>query len=103
MLVNARSICFIALMLVYLCPFNSNAQVDQAPEEVSIQSSSAKTRVYTENGRLHLNVNPKDLTKFKAAGVVTYVDFGAKGDGKTDDIDAIAATHALANKYRLKV
>ena len=30
-------------------------------------------------------------------------DFGAKGDGKTDDIDAIAATHAVANQNDLLV
>ncbi|MDY0165874.1 MAG: hypothetical protein RBS80_04975 [Thermoguttaceae bacterium] len=32
-------------------------------------------------------------------GVVRYSDFGATGDGKTDDIDAIAAAHAFANEH----
>ena len=41
--------------------------------------------------------------KFKANGFVRYSDFGARGDGKTDDIDAIAATHAYANKKGLPV
>ncbi|HPN69622.1 MAG TPA: hypothetical protein PLZ32_08880, partial [Saprospiraceae bacterium] len=36
-------------------------------------------------------------------GFVSYDDFGAKGDGKTDDIDAIAATHAFANQHGLMV
>ena len=36
-------------------------------------------------------------------GRVRYSDFGAKGDGKTDDMDAIAATHAFANEHGLKV
>lgn len=49
------------------------------------------------------NVAPKDVRKFKAAGVVHYRDFGARGDGKTDDIDAIAATHAFANAHGLRV
>jgi hypothetical protein len=35
--------------------------------------------------------------------LVRYSDFGAKGDGKTDDIDAIAATHAFANQQDLPV
>jgi hypothetical protein len=35
--------------------------------------------------------------------VVSYSDFGARGDGKTDDIDAIAATHAFANQENLPV
>ncbi|MCE7054463.1 hypothetical protein LZF95_07250 [Algoriphagus sp. AGSA1] len=34
---------------------------------------------------------------------VRYSDFGAKGDGKTDDIDAIAAAHRFANENRLPV
>jgi hypothetical protein len=36
-------------------------------------------------------------------GVVRYSQFGAKGDGKTDDIDAIAEAHAFANQHRLPV
>lgn len=34
---------------------------------------------------------------------VTYRDFGAKGDGKTDDVKAIAAAHAYANEHGLTV
>lgn len=34
---------------------------------------------------------------------VTYEQFGAKGDGKTDDIDAIVAAHAYANEHDLPV
>lgn len=36
-------------------------------------------------------------------GVVRYSQFGAKGDGKTDDLDAIAEAHAFANRHRLPV
>ena len=32
-----------------------------------------------------------------------YSEFGATGDGKTDDMDAIRKTHTCANKYNLKV
>jgi hypothetical protein len=39
----------------------------------------------------------------KTAGVVGYGDFGARGDGKTDDIDAIVAAHAYANRHGLPV
>jgi hypothetical protein len=45
----------------------------------------------------------KDLQKFKASGFVRYSDFGARGDGKTDDMEAIAATHAFANQHGLPV
>ena len=34
---------------------------------------------------------------------VCYEDFGAVGDGKTDDFDAIAKAHAYANENRLDV
>lgn len=47
--------------------------------------------------------SPKDVLKFKAAKVVHYSDFGAKGDGRTDDIEAIIATHAFANLHHLMV
>jgi len=38
-----------------------------------------------------------------AADVVTYEEFGAVGDGKTDDMAAIVAAHAAANKKGLPV
>ena len=69
-----------------------------------ITSENDKTRVRTnEIGELLINVSPKDVLKFKANGLVRYSDFGARGDGKTDDIDAIAAAHAFANEQGLPV
>jgi hypothetical protein len=38
-----------------------------------------------------------------SAGIVHYSDFGAKGDGKTDDIEALAAAHEYANQHGLPV
>jgi hypothetical protein len=35
--------------------------------------------------------------------LVSYSDFGARGDGKTDDIEAIASAHAFANQHGLSV
>ena len=53
---------------------------------------------------LSLNIReseaPKSIIKSKT---VKYSDFGAKGDGKTDDIEAIIAAHAYANDHNLKV
>ncbi len=48
----------------------------------------------------YLPLNTKVSTKAKA---VKYSEFGAKGDGKTDDMAAIVATHAYANSHNLKV
>lgn len=75
-----------------------------AQDQQTLTFRKGKTEVHThEKGQLLVNVSPKDVSKFKAAGQVTYSDFGAKGDGKTDDIDAIAATHTFANAHNLPV
>ena len=90
--------CLLAGVVVTL------GQTKGPSENVVITSNKKKTLVSTnENGELHVNVSPKDLLKFKAVGWVRYSDFGARGDGKTDDIDAIAATHAFANLHALLV
>lgn len=43
------------------------------------------------------------IKKIIANGWVSYSDFGAIGDGKTDDIEAIVATHTFANQHNLTV
>ena len=63
-----------------------------------------KTEVRTnEKGELVIHVSKKDAQRFKDSGVVQYRDFGAKGNGKADDMDVIAATHAYANQNALAV
>lgn len=42
-------------------------------------------------------------SNFKQDSVVSYLDFGAKGDGITDDMDAIIAAHEFANEQGLAV
>jgi len=82
----------------------AQGQTGNSPENVVITSTKKKTRVSTDkNGKLHVNVSTKDASKFKTAGMVYYSDFGAKGNGKTDDIDAIAGAHAFANQHGLPV
>ena len=90
---------------LFSCVFSmAQGQTKSQSENVVITSEKNKPHVRTnENGELVVNVSPKDVEKFKAAGLVHYSDFGAKGDGKTDDIDAIAAAHAFANKHGLLV
>lgn len=89
-------------MFLLFCAFLAQGQT--SPETVVITSQNEKTRVYVaENGILHVNASPEEVRKHKAAGFVRYQDFGAKGDSKTDDMDAIAATHAFANSHGLSV
>jgi hypothetical protein len=95
----------ILLILLFLtASFVTQAQDKSATEAVAITSEKGKTYVYTkDSGELTVNVTPKDVAKYKAARLVHYSDLGAKGDGKTDDINAIAATHAFANLHGLAV
>lgn len=97
---------YIFPMFLFLnCVFTTQAQ-HKAPLEnkVMVTSLEQKTQVYTNDKQeLTVNVSPKDVLKFKAAGLVRYSDLGAKGDGTTDDIDVIAATHAFANLHGLLV
>jgi len=91
------------MFFLFVFVFNVSGQHKNASDSVIITSEKTATRVYTENGELHINVPPEEVTKFKTTGYVRYKDFGAKGDGKTDDLEAIAATHAFANSYGLPV
>ncbi|RYF62534.1 MAG: hypothetical protein EOO39_30110, partial [Cytophagaceae bacterium] len=92
------------IVLSLTCVVVARAQTNGLPDQVVITAQNQKTQVSTnESGGLLVNVSPKDVSKYKAGGVVRYSDFGARGDGKTDDIDAIAATHAFANLHGLSV
>lgn len=82
----------------------AQAQTESPTNKVILTSQNQKTQVRTnEKGELLVNVAPKDAQAFKKRGWVGYRDFGAKGDGKTDDMDAIAAAHAFANQQNLPV
>jgi len=92
------------LVFVLISLFEVHAQTNDPLDNVVITSTKKKTQVLTnDNGELLVNVSPRDVLKFKSAGMVRYSDFGAKGNGKTDDMDAIAATHAFANQHNLQV
>ncbi|PXX31518.1 hypothetical protein [Arenibacter sp. ARW7G5Y1] len=94
----------VLLFLFFSCSMLTYGQVENPFKNVVITSIKKKTQVKTDkNGQLHVNVSPKNVLKFKGLGWVRYSDFGATGDGKTDDMDAIAATHAFANLHNLMV
>jgi hypothetical protein len=89
---------------LFSCVIVAQGQTKSLLESIVITSEKNKTEVRTdENGVLHVNVSPADVLLFKSTGSVIYNDFGARGDGKTDDIDAIAAAHAFANQHNLSV
>ncbi len=95
---------FILLFLSITSAVVVNGQSESHAENVVITFDKKKTSVHVhDNGELIINVSPKDNQRFQTNGFVRYSDLGAKGDGKTDDINAIAGTHAFANQYRLTV
>ncbi len=96
---------FLLFFFLFFSVFSMAIGQNNSPlENVVITSNGNKTRVSTnENGELLVNVSPKEVRKFRSNGLVRYSDFGAKGDGKTDDMDAIAAAHAFANQNGLSV
>ncbi len=95
---------YVLLMFLSTWAIVAPGQTADPLEQVVITSDQQKTQVRTrENGELHVNVSPEDVAKLKSAGRVHYRDFGAQGNGKTDDMDAIAATHAFANQHGLPV
>lgn len=63
-----------------------------------------KVQVSTnEKGELLIKITDERIQQLKTKGFINYSDFDAKGDGKTDDIDAIAAAHQIANEQNLPV
>jgi hypothetical protein len=101
------TICMKSMIMSFLLLFAvivAVAQTGGRADKVTITILDAKTEVrINANGELQVNVSPSDVQRFKTRGWVSYTDFSAKGDGKTDDIDAIAATHAFANQQGLMV
>ncbi len=82
----------------------SKGQTKASAEHIITTNKKGKTTIRSlKNGQLQIDISKKDIAKFKGRGFVNYSDLNAKGDGKTDDINAIAATHSIANRYNLSV
>jgi hypothetical protein len=96
---------YASLMIFFLSFLHLiHGQTESMAEHLVITSKKKKNSVFIDNkGVLQIRVTPKEVQKFKTLGVVRYSDFGAIGDGRTDDMDAIAATHAFANQHQLMV
>lgn len=100
MMKNTPFLLFLAVGLVCLTQVHAQSKSD--PEVITYRPEKTQVRL-NEKGALSINVSPADVTKFKAEGWVRYSDFGAVGDGRTDDTDAIFAAHAFANQHNLTV
>lgn len=82
----------------------AHSQVAPVVDTVSITITGDRTEVSTDaRGVLHVTVSTENAAAIERRGEVHYSDFGAVGDGTTDDIDAIAAAHAFANQRGLPV
>ncbi|SDC48942.1 hypothetical protein [Niabella drilacis] len=96
--------CHLLILLFLAGALTAQAQTGIRSGGTIITYKPGKTRIgENEKGGLLINVSPRDLQKFKASGFVQYSDLGAAGDGKSDDIDPIVATHAVANEQGLAV
>ncbi len=92
------------LLFIFFYTICTQAQTDNPLDNVVIISGTVETQVSVDHsGKLSVRVSTDDASKLKTKGWVSYSDFGAKGDGKTDDIDAIAGAHAFANQHGLSV
>ena len=93
------------ILILALATFTlaGTAQNKTSNEHV-ITKSKKKTEVLIgDKGELRIAISPKDANRIQKNGFVDYETFGAKGDGVTDDIDAIAAAHYYANSVNLPV
>ncbi len=92
------------LVSLFSCVVTAQGQTQDSPATVVTTTGNQPTQVTVNgDGELEVQVSSNDHFKLKAAGWVSYSDFGAIGDGRTDDMDAIAATHAYANQQGLTV
>ena len=94
---------FIIFLVFLFLVFIATAQNSAATNDF-ISTNKKKTEVFTnDKGELRISVSKKDGKKMLEKGFVDYETFGAKGDGKTDDFDAIVAAHRYANQLNLPV
>lgn len=86
---------FSILFLFISVFFFTNCQPETSLEEIVVSSD--------QNGELLINISDEHIKKFKQNGFLQYSDFGAVGDGKIDDMLAIAAAHKIANENNIAV
>lgn len=91
------------VLLLGLVVFCTTSVCGQVPRPAEIRLDRKQTRAYVQDGQWIVELSKRDLSRFKAQSWVRYSDLGAKGDGKTDDMGALVATHEVANRFGLRV
>lgn len=99
------SLILFANFLIISCSSTSQAENKKIQSgQYYLYVNENSTKVIGDNqDTLKINLNIKDLNRFKERGSVYYSDIGAIGDGISDDIIFIRATHAVANYYGFDV
>lgn len=92
---------FIVIMLYGMIGRVQAGNPSETGRDASGRSNPAE--MLDNNDKLDVGLSAKDLQKLKRRGFVRYSDFGARGDGKADDMDAIVRTHMFANEHGLNV
>ena len=99
------SLVLFANFLIISCSSPSrveNKKIQSGQYYLSVNENSTKV-LGDDQDTIKINLNLKDLNRFKKRGSVYYSDIGAIGDGISDDIIFIRATHAVANYYGFDV
>lgn len=92
------------LVLLFICSFDLLARQKSSEEKIQLLYDQATTSVAeNEEGFLVVSISTSDLSRFNRQGFVQYSDFGAVGDGQSDDQLNIVASHAVANDTQLPV
>lgn len=90
----------ISILILWLCVLQAFGQ--KTPISITTHKSISKAE-RDHSGSVKITISAKELKKARKAGKITYKQLGAKGDGKTNDLVAIVATHEVANQYKLDV
>ncbi len=93
-------------MLLFCLSITAVVAGSQTPSRPETRTASQAQRIrmqHTSPEKLLVRVAGQDLISFAKTEVVRYGDFGAVGDGQTDDLDAIIQAHVHANREGLPV
>ena len=98
---------FPLLIFFWFCGCNSsnqpkNEKIETGKSNLYVNENSTNVNSDIKGG-LIINLNRQDLDRFKKKGIINYSDFGAIGDGISDDAVFIRATHEVANHYGFDV